>query len=171
MALPAFRRNPGASSPNPMDNADELLDIYKDKQLPVTIWSGHNHIAETVTVPRSDMSVTEYTHPCVCGAWWYFPLCHDGAPATFTRYDFSGGTITERRSVNFSDSDEQYCRVYNSGLKNAEGRPVVRLNVWGLASDVEIRMPRKRSRGSRLAAEGGPEYRRRYVTVHDAAAT
>ena len=77
---PAFRRNPGASVRRYlMDNADELLDIYKDKQLPVTIWSGHNHIAETVTVPRSDMSVTEYTHPCVCGAWWYFPLCHDGA--------------------------------------------------------------------------------------------
>lgn len=151
-----------------MDNADELLDIYKDKQLPVTIWSGHNHIAETVTVPRSDMSVTEYTHPCVCGAWWYFPLCHDGAPATFTRYDFSGGTITERRSVNFSDSDEQYCRVYNSGAEKRRrqaGRAPQRL---GLASNVEIRMPRKRSRGSRLAAEGGPEYDDYYVTVHDA---
>lgn len=46
-----------------MDNANALLDIYKDKNLPVTIWSGHNHIAETVTVPRSDMTVTEYTHP------------------------------------------------------------------------------------------------------------
>ena len=139
---PAFRRNPGASSPNPMDNADELLDIYKDKQLPVTIWSGHNHIAETVTVPRSDMSVTEYTHPCVCGAWWYFPLCHDGAPATFTRYDFSGGTITERRAEK---------------RRRQAGRAPQRL---GLASDVEIRMPRKRSRGSRLAAEGGPGVRR-----------
>ena len=127
---PAFRRNPGASSPNPMDNANELLDIYKDKRLPVTIWSGHNHIAETVTVPRNDMTVTEYMHPCVCGAWWYFPLCHDGAPATFTRYDFDGGTITDRRSVNFSDANEQYYRVYNSGQKSVDGRSVVRINVW-----------------------------------------
>lgn len=168
---PAFRRNPGASSPNPMDNADELLDIYKDKQLPVTIWSGHNHIAETVTVPRSDMSVTEYTHPCVCGAWWYFPLCHDGAPATFTRYDFSGGTITERRSVNFSDSDEQYCRVYNSGLKNAEGRPVVRLNVWDWHPTWKFEC---RENGAAVPAsqlKAVREYDDYYVTVHDAAAT
>ena len=165
---PAFRRNPGASSPNPMDNADELLDIYKDKQLPVTIWSGHNHIAETVTVPRSDMSVTEYTHPCVCGAWWYFPLCHDGAPATFTRYDFSGGTITERRSVNFSDSDEQYCRVYNSGLKNAEGRPVVRLNVWDWHPTWKFEC---RENGAAVPAsqlKAVREYDDYYVTVHDA---
>lgn len=168
VALPAFRRNPGASSPNPMDNADELLDIYKDKQLPVTIWSGHNHIAETVTVPRSDMSVTEYTHPCVCGAWWYFPLCHDGAPATFTRYDFSGGTITERRSVNFSDSDEQYCRVYNSGLKNAEGRPVVRLNVWDWHPTWKFEC---RENGAAVPAsqlKAVREYDDYYVTVHDA---
>ena len=98
-----------------MDNADELLDIYKDKQLPVTIWSGHNHIAETVTVPRSDMSVTEYTHPCVCGAWWYFPLCHDGAPATFTRYDFSGGSITERREREFQRQRRAILPGHNSG--------------------------------------------------------
>lgn len=127
---PAFRRNPMATSAQPLDNANELLDIYKGKNVPITILSGHNHIAETVTVPRSDIDATEYTHPCVCGAWWYFPLCHDGAPATFTRYDFTGGRLTKRQSVNFTDDSEQYYRVYNSGQTNAAGKSVIRINVW-----------------------------------------
>ena len=99
---------------------------------------------------------------------WYFPLCHDGAPATFTRYDFSGGTITERRSVNFSDSDEQYCRVYNSGLKNAEGRPVVRLNVWDWHPTWKFEC---RENGAAVPAsqlKAVREYDDYYVTVHDA---
>ena len=165
---PAFRRNPKASTPTPMDNANALLDIYKDKNLPVTIWSGHNHIAETVTVPRSDMTVTEYTHPAVCGAWWYFPLCHDGAPATFTRYDFSGGTITNRRSVNFSDENEQYYRVYNSGQKNVEGKSVVRINVWDWHSTWKIAC---RENGVTVPAsqlKAVNVYDDRYVAVHEA---
>lgn len=165
---PAFRRNPKASTPTPMDNADALLDIYKDKNLPVTIWSGHNHIAETVTVPRSDMTVTEYTHPAVCGAWWYFPLCHDGAPATFTRYDFSGGAITKRRSVNFSDENEQYYRVYNAGQKNVDGKSVIRINVWDWHSTWTIAC---RENGVAVPAsqlKAVNVYDDRYVAVHDA---
>lgn len=72
-----------------MDNANALLDIYKDKNLPVTIWSGHNHIAETVTVPRSDMTVTEYTHPAVCGAWWVFPALPRRGACDFSRVTIS----------------------------------------------------------------------------------
>lgn len=126
----SFRRNPGATSPNPMTNANEVLDVYKDKNVPITIWSGHQHIAETVSVPRADVEATEYVHPAVCGAWWYFPLCIDGAPSTYTVYDFNGGTLASRTSVNFNEPDGQYCRVYNSGQTTADGKKVIRMNVW-----------------------------------------
>ena len=134
----------------------------------MTIWSGHNHIAETVTVPRSDMTVTEYTHPAVCGAWWYFPLCHDGTPATFTRYDFSGGAITNRRSVNFSDENEQYYRVYNSGQTNVDGKQVIRINVWDWHSTwkIECRENGAAVPASQLKAVNA--YDGYYVAVHDA---
>ena len=164
---PAFRRNPVASSPQPMDNANDLLDIYKGKQVPITILSGHNHIAETVTVPRSDIDATEYTHPCVCGAWWYFPLCHDGAPATFTRYDFTGGRMTKRQSVNFNDEQEQYYRICKPGV-NADGKSVIRINIWDWHTNwkfecrengVVIPSPKFRSVG---------QFDDRYVEVHDA---
>ena len=105
---------------------------------------------------------------CAGGAWWYFPLCHDGAPATFTRYDFSGGTITERRSVNFSDENEQYYRVYNSGQKNVEGKSVVRINVWDWHSTWKIAC---RENGVTVPAsqrKAVREYDDYYVTVHDA---
>ena len=64
------------------------------------------------------------------GAWWYFPICSDGAPATFTRYDFDGGDLTYRRSVNFTYTNEQYYRIYNKDQKNSAGKKVLRLNVW-----------------------------------------
>ncbi|MBP3483136.1 MAG: calcineurin-like phosphoesterase family protein [Alistipes sp.] len=164
---PAFRRNSAASSPQPLDNANDLLNIYKDKNVPVTILSGHNHIAETVT-PRADMDVTEYTHPCVCGAWWFFPLCHDGAPATFTRYDFSGGALTKRQSVNFNDENEQYYRVYNAGQTNASGKAVIRINVWDWHTSWKIEC---RENGVVVPASQIQRintFDKRYGEVHDA---
>lgn len=73
--------------------------------------------------------------------------------------------------MNFSDSDEQYCRVYNSGLKNAEGRPVVRLNVWDWHPTWKFEC---RENGAAVPAsqlKAVREYDDYYVTVHDAAAT
>lgn len=131
----AFRRNPLASSPNPMTNANDVLDVYKDKNVPITIWAGHQHIAETVSVPRSDVQATEYIHSAVCGAWWYYPLSGDGAPSTFTVYDFDRGKLTGRTSVNFNDANEQFYRVYNSGLKNAYGKSVIHINIWDWNTD------------------------------------
>ncbi len=165
---PAFRRNPAASSPQPLDNANELLDIYKNKNVPITIMSGHNHIAETVTVPRTDIDATEYTHPCVCGAWWYFPLCHDGAPATFTRYDFTGGRMTKRQSVNFSDENEQFYRVYNSGQTNAAGKSVIRINIWDWHTTWKIECRENGVLVPSSQLKPVSMFDDRYVEVHDA---
>ena len=41
-----------------------------------------------------------------------------------------GGTITERRSVNFSDSDDNTAGSATGAEKTPKSRPVVRLNVW-----------------------------------------
>lgn len=124
---PSFRRAPGTAADEAPTKA--VLDLYAAKGLPMTILSGHNHTAETVTVPGYANTV-EYIHPSVSGAWWYFPICGDGAPATFTRYDFDGGDLTYRRSVNFTYTNEQYYRIYNKGQKNSAGKKVLRLNVW-----------------------------------------
>lgn len=110
-------------------NTGDILDIYAAYNLPITILSGHNHHAETVTV--ADYANTmEYIHPSVSGSWWYFPLCPDGAPSTFTHYNFNNGALVSRESVNFTNASEQKYRIYNSGERNAKGESVLRLNVW-----------------------------------------
>ena len=124
---PSFRRAPGTAADEAPTKA--VLDAYASKGLPMTILSGHNHTAETVTVPGYSNTI-EYIHPSVSGAWWFFPLCGDGAPATFTRYDFDGGKMTYRRSVNFTYTNEQYYRVYNKGQTNSAGKKIIRLNIW-----------------------------------------
>lgn len=124
---PSFRRTSGSAADEVSTKA--VLDLYAAKGVPMTILSGHNHTAETVTVPGY-ANTMEYIHPSVSGAWWYFPLCTDGAPATFTRYDFDGANLTYRRSVNFSYTGEQYYRVYNKGQTNSNGKKVLRVNIW-----------------------------------------
>ena len=111
------------------ENTKSLLDIYAPFDVPMTILSGHNHQAESVTV-AGYKNTMEYLHPSVSGSWWYFPVCSDGAPATFTRYDFAGGNLVSRESVNFTNREEQKYRVYNSGERNKDGEIVLRLNVW-----------------------------------------
>ncbi|MBO5874969.1 MAG: calcineurin-like phosphoesterase C-terminal domain-containing protein [Alistipes sp.] len=129
---PSFRRAPGTAADEAATKA--VLNHYAAKGVPMTILSGHNHTAETVTV-KGYANTVEYIHPSVSGAWWYFPLCTDGAPSTFTRYDFDGGKLTFRRSVNFSYTGEQYYRVYNKGQKNSAGKKILRLNVWDWHTD------------------------------------
>lgn len=114
---------------NATHNTDDILKIYAAYDLPITILSGHNHHAETVTVANYPNTM-EYIHPSVSGSWWYFPLCADGAPATFTDYSFSDGALVARESVNFYNTSEQRYRLYNSGERNKEGESVLRLNVW-----------------------------------------
>ena len=128
---PSFRRSKGG---RPTHNADDILKLYASRNLPMTILSGHNHQAETVVVP-SHPNTVEYIHPSVSGSWWYYPLCSDGAPSTFTRYDFDKGTLTARESVNFANRPEQKYRIYNKGEKNKNGESVIRLNVWDLHPD------------------------------------
>ena len=111
------------------ENTKQLLDIYAPFNLPMTILSGHNHQAESVTV-AGYKNTMEYLHPSVSGSWWYFPVCTDGAPSTFTRYDFNGGKLVSRESVNFTNVEEQKYRVYNIGERNKDGEAVLRLNVW-----------------------------------------
>ena len=123
---PSYRRRAGGVSRH---NADEILKAYAPYKLPMTILSGHNHQAETVTVANFE-NTTEYLHPSASGSWWYYPLCADGAPATFTRYDFVGGVLTARESVNFTDRSEQKYRLYNKGQYNESGESVLFLNVW-----------------------------------------
>lgn len=124
---PSFRRTSGSAAEEASTKA--VMDAYAAKGLPMTILSGHNHTAETVTVAAYPNTV-EYIHPSVSGAWWFFPLCTDGAPSTFTRYDFDGGKLNYRRSVNFTYTGEQYYRVYNKGQTNSSGKKVVRINIW-----------------------------------------
>lgn len=123
---PSHRRRTGGKS---MHNTNEVLKHYAPYNLPMTILTGHNHHAETVTVAAYP-NTTEYLHPSVSGSWWYYPLCPDGAPATFTRYDFVDGALSSRESVNFSNRAEQRYRLYNKGVINKNGEKVVRLNVW-----------------------------------------
>lgn len=113
----------------PTHNTGDILDIYAAYNLPITILSGHNHHAETVTVANYPNTM-EYLHPSVSGSWWYFPLCTDGAPATFTDYSFSDGVLVARESVNFYNASEQRYRLYNRGERNNDGESVIRLNVW-----------------------------------------
>ena len=111
------------------ENTKAVLDIYAPFNLPMTILSGHNHQAESVTV-AGYKNTMEYLHPSVSGSWWYFPVCTDGAPSTFTRYDFEGGKLASRESVNFTNTTEQKYRLYNSGERTKEGEVVLRLNIW-----------------------------------------
>ena len=111
------------------ENTKQFLDIYAPFNLPMTILSGHNHQAESVTV-AGYKNTMEYLHPSVSGSWWYFPVCTDGAPSTFTRYDFKEGNLVSRESVNFTNTAEQKYRLYNKGERTKEGEAVVRLNVW-----------------------------------------
>ena len=111
------------------ENTKAVLDIYAPFDLPMTILSGHNHQAESVTV-AAYKNTMEYLHPSVSGSWWYFPVCTDGAPSTFTRYDFEGGKLASRESVNFTNTTEQKYRLYNKGERTKDGEAVVRLNVW-----------------------------------------
>jgi hypothetical protein len=124
---PSYRyRSKGEKSTH---NADKVIGIYASRNLPMTILSGHNHQAETIVVAGFKNTV-EYIHPSVSGSWWYFPLCTDGAPSTFTRYDFDGGTLASRESVNFANRAEQKYRLYNKGERNKSGQAVLKLNVW-----------------------------------------
>ena len=123
---PGHRRRSGGQ---PTHNTQAILKLYARYDLPITILSGHNHQAETVTVAGYRNTV-EYLHPSVSGAWWYFPVCSDGAPSTFTRYDFKNGRLTARESVNFTNHAEQKYRIYNKGERNEQGEAVLRLNVW-----------------------------------------
>lgn len=123
---PSYRRRNGGVSKH---NADEILKAYAPFKLPMTILTGHNHHAETATVANFE-NTTEYLHTSVSGSWWYYPLCADGAPATFYRYDFEGGRLTSRESVNFTDRTEQKYRLYNKAQLNENGESVIRLNVW-----------------------------------------
>lgn len=123
---PSYRLYKGGKATH---NTDDVIGLYAPYGVPMTILSGHNHHAETVKV-ASFPNTTEYLHPSVSGSWWYYPLCNDGAPATFTRYDFEGGALTARESVNFTDRAEQKYRIYNKGQVNKAGESVVRLNVW-----------------------------------------
>lgn len=111
------------------ENTKLFLDIYAPFNVPMTILSGHNHQAESVTV-AGYKNTMEYLHPSVSGSWWYFPVCTDGAPSTFTRYDFKEGNLVSRESVNFTNTTEQKYRLYNKGERTKEGEAVVRLNVW-----------------------------------------
>lgn len=123
---PSYRRYLGGKAKH---NADEIVSNYASYNLPMTILSGHNHQSEVVTVADYP-NTTEYIHPSVSGSWWYYPLCNDGAPSTFTRYDFAGGTLTARESVNFTDHAEQKYRIYNKGVVNQSGEQVIRVNIW-----------------------------------------
>lgn len=124
---PSYRyRSKGEKSTH---NADKVIGIYASRNLPMTILSGHNHQAETIVVAGFKNTV-EYIHPSVSGSWWYFPLCTDGAPSTFTRYDFDGGMLASRESVNFANRAEQKYRLYNKGERNKSGQAVLKLNVW-----------------------------------------
>ena len=124
---PSYRyRDKGEKSTH---NADVVIKKYTSRNLPMTILSGHNHQAETIVVVGFKNTV-EYIHPSVSGSWWYFPLCSDGAPSTFTRYDFENGTLASRESVNFANHAEQKYRLYNKGERNKDGQTVLRLNVW-----------------------------------------
>ena len=110
-------------------NADDIVSAYASYNLPMTILSGHNHQSEVVTVADYPNTM-EYVHPSVSGSWWYYSLCNDGAPATFTRYDFENGSLTDRESVNFTNLAEQKYRLYNKGVFNKSGEQVIRLNIW-----------------------------------------
>ena len=123
---PSYRRYLGGKAKH---NADEIVSNYASYNLPMTILSGHNHQSEAVKVANYP-NTTEYIHPSVSGSWWYYSLCNDGAPATFTRYDFENGALTDRESVNFTNLAEQKLRIYNEGVFNKNGEQVVRLNIW-----------------------------------------
>ena len=123
---PSYRRRLGGKAAH---NADDILNSYASYNLPMTILTGHNHQSEIVRVANYP-NTTEYIHPSVSGSWWYYPLCNDGAPATFTRYDFDKGALTARESVNFTDRTEQKYRLYNKGVLNKNGEQVIRLNIW-----------------------------------------
>ncbi|MBO5962445.1 MAG: calcineurin-like phosphoesterase C-terminal domain-containing protein [Alistipes sp.] len=123
---PSYRRYLGGKAKH---NADEIVSNYAPYNLPMTILTGHNHQSEVVKVANYP-NTTEYIHPSVSGSWWYYPLCNDGSPATFTRYDFVDGALTARESVNFTDHAEQKYRIYNKGVVNKSGERVIRLNIW-----------------------------------------
>ncbi len=123
---PSYRRYLGGKAKH---NADEIVSNYAPYRLPMTILTGHNHQSEVVTVADYP-NTTEYIHPSVSGSWWYYPLCNDGAPSTFTRYDFAGGTLKARESVNFTNLAEQKYRIYNKGIFNKSGEQVIRVNIW-----------------------------------------
>ena len=123
---PSYRRYLGGKAKH---NADDIVSNYAAYNLPMTILSGHNHQSEAVKVANYP-NTTEYIHPSVSGSWWYYPLCNDGSPATFTRYDFNNGALTARESVNFTDHAEQKYRIYNKGVVNKSGERVIHLNIW-----------------------------------------
>lgn len=123
---PGYRfRNKGKASYNTKD----ILDAYAPYNLPITILAGHNHQAESTTVADYPNTI-EYIHPSVSGSWWYFPLCTDGAPSTFTDYTFNNGALVSRESVSFTNVAVQKYRLYNKGEVNKNGESVIRLNVW-----------------------------------------
>lgn len=123
---PSYRRYLGGKSKH---NADAIVSSYASHNLPMTILTGHNHQSEVVKV-AAYANTMEYIHPSVSGSWWYYPLCNDGSPATFTRYDFENGELIARESVNFTNLTEQKYRLYNKGVFNKNGEQIIKLNIW-----------------------------------------
>lgn len=70
--------------------------------------------------------------------------------------------------MNFSDEDEQYYRVYNSGQTNVDGKSVIRINIWDWHSTwtIECRENGVVVPASQLKAMN--DYDSYYVAVHDA---
>jgi hypothetical protein len=133
---PSYRRYLGGKSKH---NADAIVSSYASHNLPMTILTGHNHQSEVVKV-AAYANTMEYIHPSVSGSWWYYPLCNDGSPATFTRYDFQNGALTARESVNFTNRSEQKYRLYNKGVFNKAGEQVIRLNIWDWHADWQFEL-------------------------------
>ncbi len=99
-----------------MGNFDELaaaLDGYD-----VTIMSGHSHLSQAF---RINERMVQYTHPSVCGTWWYELLCTDGTPAAYTVYRFSGRDMM-RHVVPFGEKyrDRKYT-LYNEDVTTQTG--------------------------------------------------
>lgn len=164
---PAYRRNPMANKAHQMDNADDVLRIYGTKNLPITIWSGHSHMSETATANVDGVKATEYIHTSVSGAWWYFPLCVDGTPSTFTHYEFNGGEMVGRRSVNFNDENEQFYRLYNDSSIFVNGHRALRLNIWDWHTTWKVEC---RENGSVVSSNNfrqASSYDAYYRSVHD----
>lgn len=99
-----------------LGNFDELAGILS--KYDVTVMSGHSHISQAF---RIGDRMVQYTHPSVCGTWWYELLCTDGTPASYTVYRFSGHDMT-RHTVPFGTKylNRKYT-LYDKGVTTQTG--------------------------------------------------